>query len=79
MKFLVPNKENNPLWEKAVKCSQEILEEVEEQFRFSDIHLFKTRIHAYLAWQDEPGKPFGISITANYLQADNPICEKFVE
>lgn len=79
LEFLVPDKENNPIWSKALKCSQEVSEEVEEEMRFNDIHLSKARIHAYLAWQDEPGKPFGLSITAKYLQADNPKCEKFVE
>ncbi len=50
-----------------------------EEETFSEIHLSKAQIHAYLAWQKEPGKPFGTAITAKYLQADNPHCEKFVE
>ena len=79
LEFLVPDKENNLIWKKAVKCSQEVLQEVEEEHRFNNIHLSKARIHTYLAWQDEPGKPFGTSITAKYLQADNLNCEKFVE
>lgn len=79
LEFLVPDKETNPIWAKAVKSSQEVLEEIEEEIRFNDIHLSKARIHAYLAWQKECGKPFGLSITAKYLQAENPNCEKFVE
>jgi len=79
LEFLVPDKETNPIWAKAVKCSQEVLEEVGETIRFSDIHQSKAKIHTYLAWQKECGKPFGLSITAKYLQADNPNCEKFVE
>ncbi len=79
LEFLVPDKETNPIWAKAVKCSQEILEEVREDIRFNDIHLSKARIHAYLAWQKNSGNPFGLSITAKYLQADNPECKKFVE
>ncbi len=78
LEFLVPDKDNNPIWAKAVKCSQEVLEEIEEEIRFNDIHLSKARIHAYLAWQKNSGNPFGTSITAKYLQADNPKCEKFV-
>ena len=79
LEFLVPDKDTNPIWIKAVKCSQEVLEEVEEESRFSYIHLSKAKIHAYLAWQKNGGHPFGLSITAKYLQADNPKCEKFVE
>ena len=78
LEFLVPDKETNPIWAKAVKCSQEVLAEIEEEKRFGDIHLSKAQIHAYLAWQKECGKPFGLSITAKYLQADNPNCESFV-
>ena len=79
LEFLVPDKDKNEVWTKAVKCSQEILDEIEEDKRFSKIHLSKAQIHAYLAWQNEPGKPFGTAITAKYLQADNPKCEQFVE
>ena len=69
----------NPIWAKAVKCSREVLDEIEEEKRFGNIHLSKAQIHAYLAWQRECGKPFGLSITTKYLQTDNPNCEKFVE
>lgn len=79
LEFLIPDKDKNEVWTKAVKCSQEILDEIGEEKRFSKTHLSKAKIHAYLAWQDEPGKPFGTAITAKYLQADNPQCEKFVE
>lgn len=72
--FLVP--ENDRVWEKAVECSKEVLEMEAETF--SEIHLSKAQIHAYLAWQKDCGKPFGQAITAKYLKADNPSCEKFV-
>lgn len=78
LSFLIPDKDTNQVWAKAVKCSQEVLNEVAEENRFGEIHLSKAQIHAYLAWQKECGKPFGLSITAKYLQADNPNCEKFV-
>lgn len=78
LEFLIPDKEQNEVWEKAVKCSQEVLNEVEEENRFSEIHLSKAKIHAYLAWQKDCGKPFGQAITAKFLQADNPLCQNFV-
>lgn len=73
--FLVPDKENNKSWAAATKCTQEIF--VEEN-RFPEIHLSKAIIHAYLAWQKEPGKPFGQALTAKYLQPSNPLCDTFV-
>ena len=79
LEFLVPDKEENEVWQKAVKCSQEILDEIEEEKRFSEIHLSKAKIHAYLAWQKDCGKPFGQAITAKFLQADNPLCQNFVD
>lgn len=79
LEFLIPDKDENPIWIKAVKCSQEILDEIKAEKRFSEIHLSKAKIHAYLAWQNEPGKPFGTAITAKYLQADNLRCQSFVE
>lgn len=75
LEFLVPP--NNKVWEKAVECSKRVLEMEEETF--SEIHLSKAKIHAYLAWQKDCGKPFGQAITAKYLQADNPLCERFVD
>lgn len=73
--FLVP--ENNKSWEHA-KNSVAALEE--KPFIKTNVdHTTKAEIHTFLAWQEEPGKPFGQAITAKYLQTDNPNCEKFVE
>ncbi|GAC1568786.1 MAG: hypothetical protein NVS3B14_19320 [Ktedonobacteraceae bacterium] len=43
---------------------------VEEGRRFRNAHESKARIHTWLAWQEEPGKPMGQTITARYLDAD---------
>ncbi len=43
---------------------------LEEKHRFRDVHESKARIHTWLAWQKEPGKPMGQAITARYLDAD---------
>lgn len=37
--------------------------------RFPDVRLPKARLHAWLALQNEPGKPLGQAITARYLDA----------
>jgi hypothetical protein len=73
--FLVPD--NNKSWQHA-KISVDALEE--KPFIKTNVdHTTKAEIHTFLAWQEEPGKPFGQAITAKYLQADNPQCKKFVE
>lgn len=46
--------------------------------RFPEQHDAKARIHAYLAVQAEPGKPYGQAITAKYLSADGPAVTPFV-
>jgi hypothetical protein len=75
--FLVP--ENNKSWQHA-KHSVAVLEDKPFIKTKSKIdHTTKAEIYTFLAWQEEPGKPFGQAITAKYLQADNPNCGKFVE
>jgi len=46
---------------------------------FKDIHFSKALIHTYLAWQDEPGRPLGQSITAHSLKPDTEIANMFVD
>jgi hypothetical protein len=38
-----------------------------DERRFSERAMPKAIIHAWLAWQKEPGKPLGTAITARYL------------
>jgi hypothetical protein len=45
---------------------------VEAGVRFKEVHESKARIHTWLAWQEEPGKPVGQAITARYLDANMP-------
>ena len=46
---------------------------------FRDVDLPKARIHTWLAWQNEPGKPLGQSITTRVLDANAPLAIHFVE
>ena len=41
--------------------------------------LAKARLHSYLAWQKEPGKPMGQAITAQYLTGDAEAVQPFLE
>jgi hypothetical protein len=44
----------------------------EEERRFSQLAEPKAVIHTWLAWQEEPGKPFGTAITAKFLDPHVP-------
>ena len=46
---------------------------------FKKVHFSKALIHTYLAWQNEPGKPIGQSITAHSLKPDTEIATIFIE
>jgi hypothetical protein len=50
-----------------------------EQLRFTEIRKAKARIHTWLAWQEEPGKPFGQAISARYLDSNLPAANAFVD
>lgn len=43
------------------------------------IHHSKAKIHTYLAWQEEPGCPIGLSITKHVLDPNHPIAQNFVQ
>jgi len=45
---------------------------------YKSVHQSKAEIHTYLAWQDEPGNPLGISIDANALDAHLPVAKQFI-
>lgn len=48
-----------------------------EQRRFADLKRSKARIHTWLAWQEEPGKPLGQAISARYLDSSLPAANIF--
>lgn len=72
--FLVP--ENDKSWEQAKSCVADL--ENKPFIKTNVDHTTKAEIHTFLAWQEEPGKPFGQAITAKYLQADKSECQNFV-
>jgi len=75
LRFFIPD--DDEAWEKARECVANLNDK--PFIRANVDHTQKAEIHTYLAWQEEPGKPFGTSITAKYLQADNPQCRLFVD
>jgi hypothetical protein len=71
--FLVP--QGDSLWSRAEGCIQQI---PEPERRFPADHEIKAHIHTWLAWQKEPGKPFGQAIFARYLDADAPHAQQLI-
>lgn len=45
---------------------------------FSIPDTIKAVVHSWLAWQDEPGKPYGQAVQARYFQHDSAVAAKFV-
>ena len=39
----------------------------------------KAVLHTWLAWQEEPGLPYGTAIRARYFRHDSPVAECFVK
>ncbi len=46
--------------------------------RFADKDHIKARIHAWLAIQEQPGRPMGQAITARYLDANAPMAVELI-
>lgn len=47
--------------------------------RFSDKDYRKAYLHAWLAWQEDPGRPYGTAIRARFFGARSETADAFVE
>ena len=45
---------------------------------YPDGDIRKAVLHAWLAWQKEPGLPYGTAIRARYFMHDSPVAARFV-
>ncbi len=45
---------------------------------FSEPDVIKAEVHSWLAWQGEPGKPYGQAMMARYFQRDAAVAARFV-
>jgi hypothetical protein len=72
LRFLVPS--NDPLIGHAEKAVKEL-----PLRRFSENDEPKALIHTWLAWQAEPGRPFGQAITARFLDPNVPEAQKLLD
>lgn len=52
--------------------------EKENFCRFKPVKRQKALLHTWLAWQDEPGKPFGTALETKYLDANAAVVEPFL-
>lgn len=50
----------------------------EHRARYPDRDVKKAMLHAWLAWQEEPGLPYGTAIKARYFRHDSPTAGRFV-
>ena len=46
--------------------------------RFPDLSRPKAFIHTWLAWQRQPGSPYGIAIKSHYLDFDHPLSQRLI-
>lgn len=90
--WLMPNNQSNGMLEDFVMTladendvlmseSDTVLASLEQRSlnRYTPEHRSKARIHTYLAWQEEPGKPMGQAITARVLHAESESAKVFIE
>ena len=70
LKFLVP--EGDPL----LPYAEQTLDNLPDT-RFTSPRRPKALMHTWLAWQSEPGKPYGQAISAKYLNTDLPMAKTF--
>jgi hypothetical protein len=47
--------------------------------RFPPLDRLKAVLHCWLAWQEEPGRPFGTALTARYFRHDSDVALTFVD
>jgi len=70
-----------PEEDKLRSYAENVLSEIEHEnlHKYREVAKPKALIHTWLAWQENPGQPLGLAITAQSLQADSPIAQKFVK
>ena len=68
-----------PTGDKLFAYTEHCIKNIPEDAKlFRDVDIPKAKIHTWLAWQKEPGKPLGQSITKRVLRAESPSCQKVV-
>jgi hypothetical protein len=70
---------NDEFWLKSSLITEQFVQDKINRFR--EIDLQKTKVHTWLAWQDNPELPLGLSVKANakYINFDLPLVDDFVD
>ncbi len=73
--FLIPKDDE------LLPIANQVLEQIEQKNinKYNLIHHSKALIHTWLAWQDDPGTPMGLSITKRYLTTEEELCNQFID
>ena len=65
---------DDDLFEHANGCVESIASP-----RFREVDREKALVHTWLAWQGQPGRPYGTAITAGFLDHEVPEVDAFVD
>lgn len=68
--------ENDSLIQHAIDSTKQAMS---FDLRFSKLALPKAELYTWLAWQKEPGCPYGVAIARNYFRVDSPAAIAFVD
>lgn len=70
-----------PATDSVLPIVKEHLENIETKKlnNYKQAHKSKALIHSWLAVQEDPGTPMGLSITKRYVSTDDGVCLKFVD
>ena len=69
-------READPLLPHAREATRQAKTNHEAVYR--DVDVRKAELHAWLAWQREPGLPYGTAIKARFFRHDSPVATRFV-
>lgn len=78
LEYLVPNHENDAVWEYAKNTVQEV-KALNSTERFKDAHTDKANIYSWLAWQNPPGRQLHDAIKQKILKPDHPKAQPFIK
>lgn len=76
LSYLVVDEEAKKLWQYAEEVA---INAKVYGATYKDVHLDKSKIHTWLAWQDTPGDALGRAITKKTLNPKAPPAENFAE
>ncbi len=73
--YLVPSGSED-IWQEATSASDRARD---VGAPFKECHTDKAKIHTWLAWQDPPGRPFGVALKNRCLDPSVPQAEAFAQ